>query len=79
MILYYQNKFLRGWALMHAYRYVASSTFAGIVDQVRNKALTLALELQSEIGDDASLSAKKKTEVVEKTVTNVIYGGNYFP
>jgi hypothetical protein len=66
--------------LVAAWQEIPRSAFTQLLDTVRNRALSLALELKDEVGDDdAALKQlpQKATETVERTVIQNIYGNVY--
>lgn len=55
---------------------LATSAVAGILETVRNRTLSMALELQSELGEqDLKKITPAEKEQVDRTITTVIYGG----
>jgi hypothetical protein len=80
LVLIYQDKLFSEWILSSAYQSVPKSAIAGIVDTIRNRALDMALELKSEVGDtDEALKqmTPQKEKKADQTITNVIYGNVY--
>ena len=78
---YYQDKLLdNGMVLVSAYQTLSLSTVAGLLDNVRNRTLNMALELQSEIGSqDLKNITPAEVAQVDRTIINNIHGGtNYF-
>jgi hypothetical protein len=74
----YQGAFIRGYALNRAWQEIPASVLAGLVDTVRNRVLSLALELQDELGAVDNKLEKLPAEVVERSIVNNIYGGTVF-
>ena len=74
----YQKSFFEGhYALNRAWQEIPSAAFASVLDTVRTRILTFALELQKEVGDVpghqiSSIPAK----AVQNHVTNIIFGNN---
>jgi AbiTii-like protein len=66
-----------GMVLVAAKQVLSTSTIAGLLDNVRNITLNMALEIQSEVGNTQDLTKITPDEAakVEKTITNNIYGG----
>jgi hypothetical protein len=74
----YQGAFIRGYALNRAWQEIPASVVAGLVDTVRNRVLSLALELQDELGTVDGKLEKLPAEVVERSIVNNIYGGTVY-
>lgn len=76
LTLYYQHKFFRGYSLLSAWQVIPSAAVVGLIDSVRNKLLSLALQLRR-IGPATSqnLLSKQDSETTQFVVNN-IYGGN---
>lgn len=56
---------------------LATSAVAGVLETVRNRTLSMALELQTELdGHDLKTITPAESVQVERTITNIIYGGN---
>ncbi|MCR6672727.1 hypothetical protein [Devosia ginsengisoli] len=74
---YYQSKFIRGYALHSAWMPIPGTMMVGLVDAVRTRVLTFALEIQAELpADDETAVEKLSPETVDKLVNVTIYGGN---
>ena len=79
MVLYYQRKFIAGYALISAWQEVPKSAVAALLDTVRTRVLNMALEIKSEIGEtdvDLKALAPGSAKKVEQTIINNIHGGN---
>src|SRR6266849_3629626 len=82
MIAYYQSDFMSGHALVTASQDIPISAIAGMLDTIRTRVLTMALEIKSQIGEsDADLKKvepnSKEAEKVNHIVVNQIYGGTF--
>ena len=78
LVVLYQKRFFEGrYVLVNAWQEVPKSAVAELLDAVRNKTLNMALEIQAEIGKGEDLTQISPAEVAEvnRTVTNIIYGG----
>jgi hypothetical protein len=75
LIVHYQTSFAKGWVLNRAWKVVPISWPIGICDTVRTRILQFALELRKATGDAASPLERMTANEVEKTVTNIILGG----
>jgi AbiTii len=78
LTLYYQQriKFNQPMALNHARQIVAKHSIIELVDTIRNRTLNMALELQSELGEqDLKKITPADKEQVDRTITTIIYGG----
>jgi hypothetical protein len=83
LIGYYQGRFIEGHVLVTAVQELPISAVAGVLDTIRNRVLTMALEIKSEIGEsDADLKKvepnSKEAEKVNHIVVNQIYGGTVY-
>lgn len=77
LVVMYQTNFYRGYALNRAWMEIPGSMIAGLVDTVRTRVLTLALEIQSELPEDTEQAVEQiPAATVEKLVHVHIYGGN---
>lgn len=77
LVVYYQSKFYRGYALNRAWMEIPGSMIAGLVDTVRTRLLTFALEIQSELPDDTEKAVEQiEAATVDRLVAVHIYGGN---
>jgi AbiTii len=80
MIVYYQNRFMPGHALLTASQDIPVGAIAGMLDTIRTRVLTMALEIREEIGESDADLKKAKADPVEAAkvnhiVVNNIYGG----
>jgi hypothetical protein len=83
LIMYYQDTIVtaNGCHLVQAWQALDRSAFAQIIDVVRNRALSMALDIRRSIGksdeelENVSLQEAAK---VERSVIQNIYGGNNF-
>ncbi|HEY1722228.1 MAG TPA: hypothetical protein VGG27_13370 [Magnetospirillaceae bacterium] len=77
LVVRYQSKFIEDFALNRAWLEVPASTMIGLVDTVRTRILTFALQIQDEIGneDEAHSVEKLPSAVIERIVNVTIYGG----
>src|SRR5205085_10947714 len=70
LINYYQSELISGHALATAWQEVPKSAIAGMVDTIRTRVLTLALELKSEIGEsDADLKKVEPNSTPKRSIT----------
>jgi hypothetical protein len=78
LITLYQEEFEmeNGMVLASAKQVLSTSAVAGLLDNIRNRTLNMALELQSELGtEDLTKITAAEIEKVERTITTNIYGG----
>ena len=75
LVARYQTKFFKGWVLNRAWQEIPMPGMAALVDNVRNRLLEFALELQGEIGNTEAPLEGIAPESVENAVTTIIYGG----
>ena len=81
LVVRYRDELEDEWQLFSASQQLAKSTIAGIVDTVRTRVLNMALEIQSEIGDndeDLKKITSEESKKVDQTIVNKIYGGNFY-
>lgn len=76
LVVRYQTKFIKGWALNRAWQVIPGPGLAALVDAVRNRLLEFALELQGEIGDNEVPLEQIAAEKVDRAVTTIILGGH---
>jgi len=76
LIAAYQDKFYRGYVLAQAWHELPIGIVASILDSVRNRMLTFALELREELGHVADDVHELPQEKVEQAITTIIFGGN---
>ena len=72
----YQTKFFKDLVLNRAWQEIPSSAFASLLDTVRNRILSLALELKDQLGDVSDQAARLEPAKVDSSVVYHIYGGN---
>jgi AbiTii len=72
----YQTKYMDHMVLNRAWQEIAPSVFASLVDTVRTKILSLALELREQLGEVGDKPDKLAAEKVNQSVVYQIYGGN---
>jgi hypothetical protein len=82
MIAYYQQKLLRGCVLMTAWQQVPKSVFAGLLDTVRTRVLTTAIDIKNDLEQTGVDLADIKqdspeAEKVQQTVVQHMYGPVY--
>jgi hypothetical protein len=75
LIVMYQDKFIEGFALAHAWQELPSGMLVGIVDQVRSRILRFGLEIREELGAVSDNPAELPPAKVESAVNNYIFGG----
>lgn len=78
LVLLYQGKFMEGYALNRAWQEIPASAIVGLVDSVRTRILTFALELKDQIGDPESDKAsldRLGPTAVERIFNVTIIGG----
>lgn len=83
MIGYYMNRLPMSGnlQLVDAWQEIPRSAITQLLDTVRNRALSLALELKDEVGDDdmaLKQLSQTSTEKVEKTVIQQIFQGTVY-
>jgi hypothetical protein len=83
MIGYYLNRLPMsgGLQLVDAWQEIPRSAITQLLDTVRNRALSLALELKDEVGDDDTALkqlSQTSTEKVEQTVIQQIFQGTVY-
>lgn len=81
MVLYYQHKFIEGFALVSAWQEVPRSAIVGLLDTLRTRVLNMALELQTEFGDndrDLKEITPEESMRVDQTIVTHIHGGNVY-
>jgi hypothetical protein len=77
LVVQYQTKFLEGWVLNRAYLEIPISVIIGLMDTVRTRLLTFALEIEAAATtqDDQSLS-QIPPATVDRILNVTIMGGN---
>jgi len=82
IVLYYQKRISnQGFYLISAWQEIATSGIVAMLDSVRNRVLNMALEIQTEIGDndkDLKKISPEESKRVDQTVITHIYGGNVY-
>lgn len=83
MIGYYMNRLPMsgGLQLVDAWQEIPRSAFTQLLDTVRNRALSLALELKDEVGDDDTALkqlSQTSTEKVEQAIVQQIFNGTVY-
>jgi hypothetical protein len=81
MVLYYQHKFIHGYALVSAWQEVPRSAIVGLLDTIRTRILNMALELRSEIGsadEDLKTITPEESKKADQSIVNNIFGGNVY-
>lgn len=77
LVAIYQSKFYEGMALNRAWMEIPGSMMAGLVDTVRTRILTFALQLQDELPKSGEQSVEQiPPAVVERIVNVAIFGGH---
>jgi AbiTii len=72
----YQTNFFEGMVLNRAWQEIPSSAFASLLDTVRKRILSLALELKDQLGDVSGQTNQLEPAKVDSSVVYHIYGGN---
>jgi hypothetical protein len=76
LVVRYQSSFYEGMALNRAWMEVPASLITGMVDIVRTRILTFALEIQDQLPDSQEQSVRQIPPAeVERIVQVTIYGG----
>lgn len=83
MIGYYMDRLPMndGYQLVDAWQVIPRSAFTQLLDTVRNRALSLALELRDEVGDDEKALkqlSQTSTDKVEQAVVQQIFQGTVY-
>lgn len=73
---YYQSKLMQGMYLNRAWLPVPPSMLVGLVDTVKTRILTFALEIQSELPEDDSKGVETIPQSVVNRIVNVTIMGN---
>lgn len=76
LVVRYQQKFIRGYILVAAWQDIPLSAIVSLIDTIRNRVLSFALEIKGVLDSAADNPAAVPTEQVNQHVTNIIYGGN---
>jgi hypothetical protein len=72
----YQTKFFQEMVLNRAWQEIPTSAIAGLLDTVRNRILSLALELREQLGTVDDKAEKLEPVGVDRSIVYHIYGGN---
>jgi AbiTii len=75
LIVKYQEKFIEGYALSHAWQDLPASVLVGLCEEVRNRVLRFDLEIRDELGQFEDKPSAIPAERIEAAVVNYIYGG----
>jgi hypothetical protein len=78
LVALYQDLFEteNGMVLVAANRILSTSAVAGLLENVRNRTLNMALELQTELGEqDLKKITPAEKEQIDRTITTIIFGG----
>lgn len=77
LVVLYQDKFFDGYSLNRAWMEIPTSLIAGLVDTVRTRVLTFALQMREELQAEENNSPQTLTPAVVERIVNVtILGGN---
>jgi hypothetical protein len=77
LVVYYQEKFVEDWALNRAWMEVPAGMIAGLLDSVRTKVLTFALELKAVLPEETEEAVQNiAPSIVDRVVNVTIMGGN---
>ena len=74
----YQTKFFEDSDLVlnRAWQEIPGSILVGLLEQIRTRVLRFALELKDNLPPNAADAKQVSAAVVERSVVNIIYGGN---
>ncbi len=78
LVILYQETFYTGLALNRAWQEIPQSVFASLVDTVRTKILSFALEIRKQLGTEPETEqnlSEIPTKKVDQIINNFIYGG----
>jgi len=75
---HYQQKFMENFVLNRAWQELPASAILALIDTVRNRTLTFALEVRKELGLSHNDVSQLQPEKIDQIVTNNIFGGNVF-
>ncbi|MBB5329439.1 hypothetical protein [Tunturiibacter gelidoferens] len=83
LALYYQTKLKnsRHMVLISAYQEIPRSAIVELIDTIRTRVLNLALEIQTEVGEedgDLKSLSHAAEQKVDQTIVNNIYGGQVY-
>jgi hypothetical protein len=72
----YQTEYMEHMVLNRAWQDIPPSVFASLIDTVRTRILSLALELKDQLGEVSDKPDKLMPGKIEQSVVYQIYGGN---
>ena len=75
---HYQRKFMEDFVLNRAWQELPVSAIRALIDTVRNRTLTFALEIRKELGLSHDDVSQLQPEKIDQLITNNIFGGNVF-
>ena len=81
LILFYQERIVEDINLMDAYQETPKSALVELLDMVRTRVLNMALEIQSEVGEndqDLKHVAPTTESLINQTIIQNIFGGDAF-
>ena len=73
MVLYYQRKFIRDFALVSAWQDVSKSSIVELLDAVRSRMLKMALEIKDELGTSYTDLHKIQSKEAATNIQNIIF------
>jgi hypothetical protein len=76
LVLRVRDAFFKGNSLIEAWQIVSKPAIAGVLDTVRTRVLSFALEMQSDIGNSDEALAKADPAKVDQQVVLNFYGGH---
>jgi hypothetical protein len=74
LVLHVRDAFFKGRSLIKAWQSVSKPAIAGVLDTVRTRVLSFALEIRSEIGNSDEALAKADPAKVDQQLVFHIYG-----
>jgi len=82
MVAYYQESFIEGCVLMSAWQEVPKTAIAGVLDTIRTRVLTMAIDIKNEFEEsgadlDHVQPNSKEAQKVQKSVVTNVYGNLY--
>jgi AbiTii len=83
LVMYYQNRVVtaNGCHLVQAWQTLDRSALAQIVDAIRNRVLSMALDIRRSIGkndEELENASPQAAANIERSIVNNIYGGNNY-
>jgi hypothetical protein len=75
LVVHYQHKFIRGYVLVVAWQDIPRSAIISLIDTIRTRVLSFALEMQGEVERASDDPAAVPSEQVTRLLINNIYGG----